>query len=297
MNLSKYIEDFLLHCKIEKNLSSKSIKAYKIDLKGFENFIKKENINEINKNDIKQYLNFLFEKDYKIKTIKRKIISVKALFNYLEFEEIVTQNPFKKVKINLKEEKKLPVVLSLDEVEKLFKCLESFSKKDKIFKRNLLIIKLLLITGIRVFELCEIKKEDINFTERYILINGKGRKQRKVYIPNEKTFKLLNEVIKLFNITDGYIFLNKSNKPLTDQTVRSVVKNSCKRCLNKDNITPHIFRHTFATILINNGVDIRHIQFLLGHSSIATTQIYTQLDEKVCKEISIKNPINRIFMK
>ena len=137
----------------------------------------------------------------------------------------------------------------------------------------------------------------INFNDRYILINGKGRKQRKVYISNDKIFNLLKEVIELFNIESGYIFLNKSYQPLTDQTVRKVVKNFCKKCLNRDNITPHTFRHTYATILINNGIDIRHIQFLLGHSSIVTTQIYTQMDEKVCKEISIKNPINQIFQK
>lgn len=295
MKLSNCVEDFLLHCKIEKNLSEKSIKAYQIDLKGFENFVNNKEIECINKQDIKGYLNYLYNKNYKIKTIKRKIVSVKAFFNYLEFEEIITQNPFKKIKIKLKEEKKLSTVLSLQEVKELFVCLDKCNKQNKFFKRNLLIVGLLLLTGIRVFELCEIKKEMINFNDKYILINGKGRKQRKVYISNNKILKLLEEVIKLFNIQTGYIFLNKNLKPLTDQTVRKVVKNFCKKCLNKDNITPHVFRHTFATILINSGVDIRHIQFLLGHSSIVTTQIYTQVDETICKKISIKNPINKIF--
>jgi len=295
MKLSKCIENFLVHCKIEKNLNYKTIRAYQIDLNGFERFIKKENICDIDKNDIKSYLNFLYNNSYKIKTIKRKIVSVKALFNFAEFEEIILQNPFRKIKITLKEEKKLPKVLTLSQIERLFECLKKNKKNSKFYKRNLLIIELLLLSGIRVFELCQIKKESIDFDERSILIKGKGGKERKIYILNSKTFYLLKEVIKLFKIEKGYIFLNKNNKPITDQMVRIIVKNYCKKCLGIDNITPHIFRHTFATILINNGVDVRHIQFLLGHSSIVTTQIYTQINENLCKKIIIKNPVNKII--
>ena len=295
MKLSKCIENFLVHCKVEKNLNYKTIRAYQIDLNGFERFIKKENICDIDKNDIKSYLNFLYNNSYKIKTIKRKIVSVKALFNFAEFEEIILQNPFRKIKITLKEEKKLPKVLTLSQIERLFKCLKKNKKNSKFYKRNLLIIELLLLSGIRVFELCQIKKESIDFDERSILIKGKGGKERKIYILNSKTFYLLKEVIKLFKIEKGYIFLNKNNKPITDQMVRIIVKNYCKKCLGIDNITPHIFRHTFATILINNGVDVRHIQFLLGHSSIVTTQIYTQINENLCKKIIMENPINNII--
>jgi len=296
MNLVKCIDVFLHHCKIEKNLSDKSIKAYKIDLSGFKKFIIKDDIICINKDDLKMYLDYLFAKNYKIKTIKRKIVTIKALFNFAEFEDIIEVNPFRKIRINLKEDKKLPKVLSINEIQRLLSCINETQKKDKIFKRNLLIIELLLLTGIRVFELCEIKKESIDFDNKIIIIDGKGRKQRKVFISNNKTLGLLKEVIKIFDIQNGYIFLNRSFKPITDQTIRNVVKDSCKKCLNLDGITPHIFRHTFATILLNKGVDIRHIQILLGHNSIATTQIYTQMDESIFKEVSMKNPINNIII-
>ena len=206
MKLSKCIENFLVHCKVEKNLNYKTIKAYQIDLSGFEKFIKKDNIYDIDKNDIKSYLNFLYNNNYKIKTIKRKIVSVKALFNFAEFEEIILQNPFRRIKITLKEEKKLPKVLTLSQIKRLFKCLKNDKKNNKFCKRNLLIIELLLLSGIRVFELCQIKKESINFDEKSILIKGKGGKERKIYILNSKTFYLLKEVIKLFEIKEGYIF-------------------------------------------------------------------------------------------
>jgi len=297
MKLEKCIEKFLNHCQVEKNLSDKSIKAYKIDLNAFEKFMKKDKICDIDKNDIKDYLNYLYNNSYKVKTIKRKIVSVKALFNFAEFEDIILQNPFRKVKINLKEEKKLPKVLTLTQVKKIFECLKNSEKVDKLYKRNLLIIELLLLSGMRVFELCNIKVEMIDFDDRLILIDGKGRKQRKIYISNDATLQLLKDVVKIFEIKKGYVFLNRSNKPITDQTVRNVVKNICKECIGLDNITPHIFRHTFATVLINDGVDIRHIQFLLGHSSITTTQIYTQMDDSVCKKIVMQNPINEMLSK
>ncbi|WP_022671129.1 site-specific tyrosine recombinase/integron integrase [Hippea alviniae] len=292
MNLEKSIDAFLKYCKIQKNLSNNTIRMYKIDLGNFKSFLGNINIKEINKDKIKEYLEYLSKKYNKSKTIKRKIITIKAFINYLEYEEYIFNNPFRKIRISLKENRKLPVVLSLDEVKKLLKCAYNF--KSKFYQRNLLIIEILLISGIRVSELCNIKKEDINFSNKFIMIKGKGNKERKIYIPNNKILNLLKQTIDKFNIQNGYIFLNKYNEPLSDQSIRKILEKYSKKCLNKK-ITPHTLRHTFATILLNSGVDIRQIQVLLGHSSILTTQIYTHFDESMYKNVLDKHPLNEFL--
>jgi len=268
---------------------------YKIDLENFKFFIGDYiEINSVDKSIIKEYLEYLNKKYTRTRTIKRKIVTIKAMFSYLEFEEYINNNPFNKIKIKLKEARRIPNFLTIEEAKNLINYINKSKNKDKFYKRDILIINLFLISGIRVFELCSIRREDINFSNNFITIKGKGNKERKIYIPNEYILKLLKQVIKDFKIEYGYIFLNKNHCPISDQSVRKIVEKYSKNCLNRK-ITPHTLRHTFATMLLNSGIDIRHIQVLLGHSSIVTTQIYTHFDESMYKDILKHHPLNSIL--
>jgi len=302
MKLSNTINEFLFHCKYEKNLSPKTLKAYKIDLNQFLNLINDIEIKNISKKEIKKFIEFLHIKKHKPKTIKRKITTIKALFNYLEYEEIIDSNPFRKIKTNIKLEKNLPKTLSKNEIEKIlktiYKCRKNAKTKFeyKVITRDILIVELLFFTGIRVFELCNLKLDSIDFKDKKIIINGKGQKERKIYIDN-KIITLLKEVIDLYfeNINKTrYIFINRLNNPLTEQSVRNIIYKYSKLANIDKKITPHMFRHTFASMLLNEGVDIRIIQSLLGHSSILTTQIYTHLNENIYKKVLKYHPRKKL---
>jgi len=281
MKLKEAIDYYFDYLKSQKNLSDKTLKAYRIDLTQFVKFIGDVELEEITKKEIKKFLSLLKNKYSKTKTIKRKVVSVKAFFNFLEFEDFIAFNPFRKVRIEYNKEIILPKYLNINEVKKLIKCVEKENIKYK------LVIELMLLSGMRVFEVCNIKKDDINFLDYSILIKGKRNKERKTYILSDRFFKELKSII---DTKSEYVFLNNFNNPLNEQNIRFFLKKISKKCLNRE-ITPHILRHTFATLLLNEGVDVRYIQELLGHSSITTTQIYTHLQESYKKELLQKHPI------
>lgn len=165
----------------------------------------------------------------------------------------------------------------------------------KLAIRNITIIELLFSTGIRISELCNIRIKDINFQDRSLKIFGKGSKERVLYLGNDQVIQSLEKYIELNKNIDeenNYLFLNKFNTQLSEQTVRILLKNIEKDLNLSIHITPHMFRHTFATTLLEKEVDIRYIQNILGHSSISTTQIYTHVTYPKQKEILIKNPMN-----
>lgn len=294
------IDSFIFHCQYEKNLSPKSIKSYKIDLQQFSIFLGKnkvdKNIETLDKNAIRNYLQSI--SNTKPKTIKRKMATLKAMFNYLEFESLIVSSPFRKLKINIKETKELPKVMSIEEVKKILhiaftdlkkvKDKLSYEYKEKV--RNIAIIELLFATGARVSEIAKISAVDIDFTTWTIKLMGKGRKERMIQICEQEIQEILKEYYQLFmpaiNI-NGYFFINKFNNPLSEQSIRFLIKNLSKRVGIERNITPHVFRHTFATLLLEQDVDIKYIQHLLGHSSILTTQIYTHVNKH--KQLEILN--------
>ena len=289
---------FLNHCQYEKNLSPLTLKAYKLDLKQFKHFlIRNEHslfIEELDKSCMKKYLQNLL-KTKKAKTTKRKIATIKALFNYLEFEDIIELNPFRKMRIRIKEEFHLPKVLSISEIKIILEA--AYLRKNKINKnqnrtykaviRDISILELLFATGMRVSELCSLRKDEIDIENGNIKITGKGRKERIVQICNDEILTILNEYNELFHNgnTDIYFFLNRDRKRLSEQSVRFMIRKYVNLAQIEKTITPHMFRHTFATLLLEEGVDIRYIQHLLGHSTLNTTQIYTHVTRKKQKEI------------
>lgn len=294
--LNVYLKEYLDDCLLRKRLSKKTLRAYKIDLKQFFDFIDQSSESDFKK--INEYVLYLSQKYTKHKTIKRKLASIKAFYAYLEYREVIKFSPFKKIRTKIKEPRILPKIIQKEYLVIIFQWLvanlenANTEYKKRIALRNLTIIELLFSTGIRISELCHLKIEDINFQERLLKIFGKGSKERIIYIGNDDVMMLLRLLLK-YNTDSKYLFLNKFNEQLSEQTVR-VLLNTIE---NENNlpihITPHMFRHTFATTLLEKEVDIRYIQNILGHSSISTTQIYTHVNSLKQKEILIsKNPMN-----
>jgi integrase/recombinase XerD len=304
--------EFLNHCRSDKNLSTNTLKAYTLDLRQFHQFIDHHDnitsIHQIDRQRLRQYFQQLLQQN-KIKTVKRKIATLKAFFNYLEFEERIQENPFHKLRVKIKEPLVLPRVLALPDIQTLFKTLY-YRKNDletredndsygyKSLVRDIAVLELLFATGIRVFELCNLTGDDVNINDDYILVKGKGNKERLIQICHREITAILEEYRQVFPGSDdngSYFFLNRLGRRLSEQSVRFMIKKYTKMAGLNQTITPHMFRHTFATLLLEEGVDIRYIQQLLGHSSITTTQIYTHVSKHKQKEIlSSKHPRNTL---
>lgn len=300
------ITSFIFHCEIEKKLSQKTIKAYKLDLKQFSLFFNNEDIKKLTKDDLKKY--FLKLSKYAPRTIKRKIATLKAFFSYLEFEEEIEINPFHKVRTKIKLDTVLPNTLNIKEIRLILETVYS-DKKDFLYKtkytykeiiRNIAVLELLLASGIRVSELCSLKIHNVSADFSLIKVMGKGGKERTIPITNKETQRALKTNFDFFKEeieNTSFVFINRFRSPLSEQSVRFMVKKYAKKANIKRTITPHVFRHSFATLLLEEDVDIRYIQHLLGHSSINVTQIYTHVNEKKKKEIlEIKSPRNLISL-
>ncbi len=305
------ITDFIMHCRFEKNLSPKTQKFYTIDLTQFVEFLEQNNhdqhIQAIDKVVLKGYVQAI--SSFKPKTIKRKMATLKAFFNYLEFEDMIIVNPFRKMRINIKEPKQLPVVMTISEVRKIFKTVYDMGKHSKLqtpFERfvrirNIAVIELLFATGIRVSELSGLSIENVDVHSGSIKVHGKGSKERVIQICNKETIGILKEYIKLVDSfrcdMTGSFFINRIGSQLSEQSVRSIVKNLAGSASVAKHITPHVFRHSVATLLLEEGVDIKYIQELLGHSSIVTTQIYTHVNKEKQKAIlKQKHPRKYLLM-
>lgn len=308
-SLSKATNDFINHCKVEKALSSKTLKAYRTDLTQLVEFFKKRkytsDITAITKHELREYIEF--RSTLKPKSLKRKVASLKAMFSYLEYEERIALNPLRKMRIRIKEPLSLPKVLNISEVKKIYDIvyangIDTININSEYCEtlRNIVIIELLFVTGARVSELADLKSSQIDLTTGIVLFKGKGNKERIIQICNRETLRILRDYQNQFQLEiqkTGYFLVNRFRNKLSDQTIRNVVKKISTKAGISKNITPHSFRHTFATLLLENDVDIKYIQLLLGHSSIATTQIYTHVNrEKQKKILTAKHPRKDFFM-
>lgn len=298
-------EDFLRHCRFEKNLSSKTLKAYSSDLAQFACFLEKERLSRklsrLDKSQIRSYLEHL--STHKPKTIKRKIASLRAMLNYLEFEERISVNPMRKVRIRIREPKELPRVMDIDEVGKLFKAAYLQYKMartdggfaEKYALRDVAVLELLFSLGARVSEIASLRVRDIDLKTGVVLIKGKGNKERLAQISNRKAMQAIRLCRDHFSDQldheNSRFLRNRFGHPLSDQSIRGIVRRLAQAAGLDKTITPHMFRHTFATLLLENDVDIKYIQTLLGHSSIMTTQIYTHVNaEKQRQILRTKHP-------
>lgn len=285
------MERYLHVCEAQRELNDKTVKAYKIDINQFLNYLM-ENQLLFDKSGINHYLDYLHKK-YRQRTIKRKIASIKAFFNYLDYEERIENNPFNRVRVRFKEEQLLPRSVSQEILEKLLKYMHQQKENDELSKwkrrlilRDICVIELLFMTGMRISELCELHQESIDLSKGIIRVYGKGAKERIIPIGNTIVLQLLKEYSKEFEKEiDGNFFVNRYGDALSTQTVRLMLQHYTKAAGIEQHITPHMIRHSFATLLLEKGVDIRIIQQLLGHASIVTTQIYTNVASEQKKKI------------
>ncbi len=303
--LSETIIRYIDHCKYMKGLSDKSIKAYTTDLNQFEIWCGSD-ITWDSKPTLENYIKHLYEK-FKPRSAKRKIACLKAFFHYLEVEEFIETNPFHKIKYKRREALVLPKSIPINTLSNLLsKTYETLEKtgsnnyQRKNILRDIAVMELLFASGIRVGELCALHKEDINVKNRIMKVKGKGSKERYIQLTNKSVLSILNEYQKLFRteINDsGFYFINNRGKRLSEQSVRFMINKYAKLSGVEMHITPHMFRHTVATLLLEEDVDIRYIQELLGHSSITTTQIYTHISLSAQKKIlTQKHPRNKIHI-
>ena len=300
--LEVLVNKYLFHCEFEEGLDLKTVKAYRIDLKQFLSFLQVNNYWG-SKDGIQEYIVFL-HKNYKVKSIKRKIATLKAFYNYLEFEELIAINPFSKIRIKLHEPAVLPRTVSLSTVDRLLKA--AYCEKASLNSnrqcyiaslRDIAVLEMLFATGIRVSELCSLHREDVILENGTVIIYGKGSKERIIHIGNsvlEAVMAYYEAYINQIEST-GYFFVNCRGTQLSDQSVRNIIKKYCTLAGIDQHITPHMFRHTFATLLLEEDVDIRYIQHMLGHSSITTTQIYTHVNLSKQRDILMtKHPRNKL---
>jgi len=302
--LKKLIDDYLNYCKEQKKLSAKSTKAYAIDLEQFRQQVLIKSIPV--KTEISAYIAYL-HKTYTPRTVKRKIASVRAFLNYLEFEEIIFDNPMKKIKTKFQEPQVLPRTISLSIIENILAVVyQEMKQAQTVYAlnsalRNVVIIELLFATGIRVSELCSLNIEDIDLSNGNIRIMGKGKKERILHIGNQEVINIFQRYVEeniAYINKAGCVLINRLSSRISEQSVRFLIKRLCAKINISQKITPHMFRHSFATLLLEEDVDIRYIQHMLGHSSILTTQIYTKVAvEKQRQILTIKHPRNKISVK
>lgn len=297
------INEFISTNKSTKNLSEKTTTAYLSDLKNFMVFVNSETFDE---NIVLKYIHYLAqEKHLKDTTIKRKLIVLKMFFSFLTEKGYIEQNYYNCHKFKFRQEKRLPKTLTVLEVKKMLNLLDKqveISKTNSqtfLAARNLALIDILISTGIRISELSNISLNDIIFSEHVILIKGKGRKQRLIYISCQQTWtNLLNwikERVKRNPQTD-MLFINKYGNQLGIHGIEYIYNEIKSKAKININSTPHYLRHTFATNLLSNGADLRSVQELLGHSSVATTEIYTAVTIKRKKQVLNKyNYRNKII--
>ncbi len=291
--ITTQIENYVTFCKFQKRLDEKTIKAYKIDLAQFSALLPVHTVTEISIEILENYISFLHQ-TYKPKTAKRKIASVKAFFHYLEYKDIILINPFNKMHIKFREPVILPKTIPLYTIEQLLKTLyqqRSLAKttlQSKKVLRDIAVVELLFSTGIRISELCSLKAPDVNLLDNTILILGKGSKERRIQICNEDVLKVLYDYRAVFAkqiLQCNHFFVTTNGQPLSDQSVRRMLRKYTALSGIDMHITPHMFRHTFATSLLETDVDIRYIQEMLGHSSINITEIYTHVTTSKQKDI------------
>ena len=277
--------------RVEKNLSTNSITSYKTDLERYINFLYNgESIRELNsirQIHIRNFIRFLNDQNLSSSTINRSFSSIRSYHKYLSYEKKITHNPTQLLEPP-KISKKLPKVLSVQEINEI---INSVKVENSMGYRDKAILETLYSAGLRVSELCSLEMNNILFDSAMLRVVGKGNKER--YVPlGDKAIKLINDYCKYIRSalvdkkkSDGNVFLSKNGRQLTRMTIFNIMKKWSRISgINKD-ISPHTFRHSFATHLLEGGADLRAVQEMLGHSDISTTQIYTHLDNEYLKEV------------
>ena len=288
----RYLKDFLIYLEVEKNFSKHTIRAYQSDILSFLLWLDNTPIEETNHTKLKDYLVFIQRFNYSKKTLSRKIAAIKTFYRFLYREKIIETNPANSVHAP-KRNKSLPKFLTGQEIEQI---LNNIKIDTPAGYRNRVILELLYATGMRVSELSNLNFGNLNLAENEITVMGKGAKERIVLVSSrakdflEKYLKTVRFMIpeagtKIEENENSPIFINKTGFRLQPQSIRTALNDIVKKIELPKKVTPHVFRHSFATKLLENGADLRVVQELLGHASISNTQIYTHVSTERLKAV------------
>ncbi len=296
-NMEKLIDSFIEYLRYQKNYSENTCLNYEKDLKEYLTFLNKENIKYTDMNyDLSlNYLIFLNNNKNAKTSVSRKLSSLRTFYKYLENEGKIKNNPFLLVS-SPKKDKKIPNFISYNNLEEI---LEIPDLDTAVGQRERLIIEILYACGIRVSELVNIKLKDIDFRKKTILIYGKGSKER-IVVFGKYALEIMNLYIKngrdelLDGVSSEYLIVGKKRNKLTTRRIEQIIDNIIKKTSLKMNITPHMFRHTFATHLLDNDCNLLAVQELLGHESLSSTEIYTHVSNEHLREVFLKcHPRNK----
>lgn len=286
------VNEFKNYLKLERSLSNNSIDAYLLDIRKLTSFISENystslSIENINVSIIESFIKYLFKSESSTYSQARIVSGLKSFFNYLLLEEKIDINPMELIDAP-KLVRKLPETLSIQEIEIIINAVDLDSKEGM---RNKAILETLYSCGLRVSELVNLKVQNLFLDIGFIKVLGKGMKERLVPI-GTKAAECISIYMKEYrtnlNISEGfegYLFINRRGKNLTRNMIFIIVKDLVKKAGLYKNISPHTFRHSFATHLIEGGADLRAVQEMLGHESITTTEIYTHLNKNYLKEV------------
>ena len=296
-NCSELINSYLICCRVQKALAKDTLKAYRIDLTQFSGFLSEQG-ESLDRTVVTKYIAHLHN-TFQPRTAKRKAASLRAFCAWLEYEGLVKQNPFDHLILKFKEPRRLPRTIPLEIVEAILRAAhQATATGDLAVLRDTAVLELLFATGMRVSELCHLTMDTLNLKSGVIVIFGKGSKERLLQIGNPEVLAVLRRYAAIFSEQidrSGWFFVNRLGNRYSEQSVRSMVRKYLRIAGSSLYVTPHMFRHTFATQLLEADVDVRYIQALLGHSSIATTQIYTHVTSKKQFDIlSTKHPRNHM---
>ena len=286
------LEDFKSYIIIEKNFSQHTTKAYYSDVLGFLLWMGEQSCEDVNFSKVREYLHFIQRFNYKKSTIARKIASIRTFYKFLYRERKVDSNPAMNL-ISPKRGKTLPKFLTPNEVESI---LNNVKIDTPAGYRNRAILELLWATGMRVSELSGLNFGDLNLANNEIRVFGKGSKERIILVTDraksyleryiETARPLIPKGFPLEKPTESSpVFINNTGYRLQTKTIRNVINDVVEKIALPKKVTPHVFRHSFATHLIENGADLRVVQELLGHASISNTQIYTHVSTQHLKEV------------
>lgn len=297
-NWEHYITDFVAYLKIEKGLADNSVEAYTNDvlkLKDFSLEIKK-NPTQITHDDLTHFIAVLFDLGLSPRSQARIISGIKQFYAYLFLEDEINDDPSELIELP-KIGRKLPEILTIEEIDLMIDSLD-YSKSET--ERNAAILETLYSCGLRVSELVNLKFEDLHFDKGFVRVIGKGNKERLVPVSPSVETKVVayrnnsRQSIPIKHGNEKFVFLNRRGAKLTRTMILTIVKQTALLAGITKTVSPHTFRHSFATHLLEGGANLRAIQEMLGHESITTTEIYTHMDERFLREAIISyHPRNK----
>jgi len=290
MTWENTIESYKTFLILEKSLSINSVDAYLNDIKKLTKFCNEKfdvkTPDKVTYEILKDYMRTVNEQGVTARTQARCLSSIRSLFKFLVYDEQLKTNPTALLE-SPKVGRKLPEILTVEEIDSMENAVEMFKPEGQ---RNKAIIEILYSCGLRVSELIDCKLSNINFRTNVVTVDGKGNKQRMIPLSKKakaeikQYFKVYRDYLEIPEVNKDIVFLNKKGAPLSRVMVFNIIKHLAKRAGITKNVSPHTFRHSFASHLVNGGADLRVVQDMLGHESILTTEIYTHLDNNTLRD-------------